>query len=164
MFVCQSCGLTTPSPTADCAALVQVDFEGNKYMMPCSSWPLTPKEYIGNRIGELGEEAFFSGTVVMPDGAPVAVSAPIPESLARQIAVLSVEYDLAYQQRMDRRVPALPGIANAFQPAIGVLGHAAGPMVGPGVVVEMDYLAPSPLETRMNRAKAYERMMREQKK
>lgn len=67
--------------------------------MPCSAWPQNPREYAQSQMIKHRREAFFSGTVVLPDGTTVQVSVPIPEELAKQIAVLGVEYELFDQKR-----------------------------------------------------------------
>jgi len=59
---------------------------------------MEPEQWAKEQMVELGMSAFFTGTVVLPDGA-VTISTPIPEELARQIAVLSVEYDLMHNKR-----------------------------------------------------------------
>jgi len=80
-----------------------VDFDRHKYLMPCSAWPMDPVEYAKEHMEIDGQEAFFSGTVLLPDG-PISISVPIPAELAKQIAVLSVQYDLVDRgQRKVRR-------------------------------------------------------------
>ena len=94
MFVCMSCGLTSPSPMRDCRDRVKVNVAGVDYYMPCSAWPMTPAEYMESQLIE-GTDSYFTGTVVLPDGGRIGISAPIPEAVAREIAVISIQYDLS---------------------------------------------------------------------
>jgi hypothetical protein len=96
MFVCLSCGVVTPSPsdTADCSAPVRVVFEGHYYSVPCSAWPKTPAEYIESEMLEHNQTGFFSGTIMLPEGT-FQISVPVPETVARDIAVRSVDYALS---------------------------------------------------------------------
>ena len=103
LFVCQSCGQQTPAPTEECPAMVKVQHGGDTYVMPCSAWPRNPVEYVQQRTAASGMDAYFSGLVILPDNSTIEVSVPVPEETARQIAILSVEYDLVGAKRDERK-------------------------------------------------------------
>lgn len=103
LFVCLSCGTETDAPRSECSQLVKVDHEAHSFYMPCSAWPKSPLEHAEELTAAEGTEAFFSGTVILPDGAPISIAVAIPEELARQIGVLGVEYDLIEGRRSRRR-------------------------------------------------------------
>jgi hypothetical protein len=100
MFVCMSCGLVSPIPDAECRNRVKLNHNGVDYFVPCSVWPMGPEEYIQSLLTNKNN-SYFSGTVVLPDGGRIEVTAPIPESVAREIACISVEYELAGQRKAD---------------------------------------------------------------
>lgn len=93
MFVCLSCGQTTPVPAPNCSELVLVDYMDLKIRMPCSAWPMSAEEYIGKKMLEEGAEAYFSGVVLLPEG-HFAISTNVPVALGRELAVRAVEKDL----------------------------------------------------------------------
>lgn len=101
MFVCMSCGLATPAPSAECRTRVKVHYQGADYFMPCSAWPMPPEEYVLAMLTD-GENSYFTGTVVMPGGGRIGISAPIPEAVAREIACISIQYDLLGEKKSNR--------------------------------------------------------------
>jgi hypothetical protein len=94
LFCCQSCGVVSPLPDSECPNLVAVFFKGDEYMMPCSAWPMDPEEYARVQMAKENKQAFFSGTVVLPDGTSIQIAAPIDGEVATLIAAISVEYNL----------------------------------------------------------------------
>ena len=103
VFICQCCGIETSAPTAICPAMYKAQIGGKTYMAPCHSWPQKPEEYVRQQKIIHGEGAYFSGTVTMDDGTHIEVSAPIPDELGRQIAALSVVYDLKDKRQESAR-------------------------------------------------------------
>lgn len=99
LFVCMSCGRSSPVPDNECPGKISVYFEGYEHMIPCSAWPKNPRQYAEAKMAEENMEAYFSGTVTLPDGTLIQVSAPIPGEIAMQISCLSVEFDLTYAKR-----------------------------------------------------------------
>lgn len=108
LYVCLSCGRQHHTKDLECPSMAKMDYAGRNFWQPCSSWPLSPEEYMNKTMSEKSSEAFFSGVVIMPDG-PIEVSVPIPEELARQIAILAVEYDLCKKNKKKQAIEAEHG-------------------------------------------------------
>lgn len=102
MFVCLSCGTVTPVPTEECSELVITDYKDMKVRMPCSAWPMSPDDYIGKRVLEVGEEAFFTGVVILPEG-EYHVASMMPVDVGRALAVKTIERDLNSQMAERKR-------------------------------------------------------------
>lgn len=98
MFVCQSCGQQSVAPTEECTSMVRMQYSQTEVLMPCSAWPLTPEEYVTRKAMVRGMGSYFSGTVMLPDGVTIEVSAPIPDETAAEIAVVSVAHALSLER------------------------------------------------------------------
>lgn len=98
MFVCQSCGQQSVAPTEECTSMVRMQHYQTEILMPCSAWPLTPEEYVRRKAMVSGMGSYFSGTVMLPDGVTIEVSAPIPDETAAEIAVVSVAHALSLER------------------------------------------------------------------
>ena len=95
LFVCMSCGAQTPAPTEECVSLVRMQYRNTEILMPCAAWPLTPDEYVERKTMSEQLGSYFSGTVLLADGKIIEVSAPIPDEIANEIAIVSVEHQLS---------------------------------------------------------------------
>lgn len=102
MFVCLSCGDVTPAPTPECSELVVVDYMQSKVRMPCSAWPMSPDKYLVKKLLEANKEAYFSGVVFLPEGT-YEVSALVPLSIGREVAVRAVESNYGTKPKVRQR-------------------------------------------------------------
>src|SRR5262245_41709738 len=94
MFVCQSCGQSTPAPSEECRNRVFVLEGTTKFYMPCSVWPTKPEESLQQLMLQEGTDCYFSGTIRLSDGGKLEVSVPVPEEIAKKLVCVAVEYDL----------------------------------------------------------------------
>lgn len=94
MFVCMSCGRTSPVPDADCREKVVAYASGGSFLMPCSVWPMSPEEYFLGEIHRAKTGSYLSGIVALSDGARRKVSMPIPNEVADQLVCAATEYEL----------------------------------------------------------------------
>lgn len=143
MFVCQSCGQQSVAPTEECTSMVRMQHYQTEILMPCSAWPLTPEEYIRRKAMVSGMGSYFSGTVMLPDGVTIEVSAPIPDETAAEIAVVSVAHALSLERikKRDQELreaeedrglhsPLPPGTLSKLGAGLGGLGGNIGAVAG----------------------------------
>jgi hypothetical protein len=91
LFVCRSCGRTSPTPDRNCADYARVNTGQFNYKIPCALWPMSAHEYEGFLKTRDGWPCTIVGTVIMADGTRIPVACGIPTETAEQLLVTHTE-------------------------------------------------------------------------